>query len=97
MTVHAAKGLEFEVVAVPDLGRGLAQGERPAATSSSAGSPAGAAAAPAARFGMRLALPAAKSFGLWELAELNGENVVEAEAEEGCRWSTSPRPGRRSG
>ncbi len=36
------------------------------------------------RFGLRLAFPTAKSFGVWELEELNREEK-EAEAEESCR------------
>jgi ATP-dependent helicase/nuclease subunit A len=83
MTVHAAKGLEFPVVAVPDLGRALSAGERwedivLGRLSSNGDSP------PQARFGMRLALPASKSFGVWELVELSREGMAEA-AEEGCR------------
>jgi ATP-dependent helicase/nuclease subunit A len=83
MTVHAAKGLEFPVVAVPDLGRALSAGERwedivLGRLSSNEDSP------PQARFGMRLALPASKSFGVWELVELSREGMAEA-AEEGCR------------
>jgi ATP-dependent helicase/nuclease subunit A len=83
MTVHAAKGLEFPVVAVPDLARGLAQGERPGDVVIGR-LDGGGSGAPAARMGLRLALPAAKSFGVWEFHELNEENVVEA-AEEGAR------------
>ena len=79
MTVHAAKGLEFPVVAVPDLGRGLAQGEYPGDVL--LGRLDGDEAP---RFGLRLALPAASSFGVWELHELHAENVAEA-AEEGGR------------
>ncbi len=37
-----------------------------------------------ARFGLRLAFPTAKSFGVWELTELDAEEK-EAEAEESCR------------
>ncbi len=79
MTVHAAKGLEFDVVAVPDLGRDLNAGHshsditigRPSADGSR-------------RFGMRLAFPARRQVGLWELVDLNTAES-EAEAEEGCR------------
>ncbi len=83
MTVHAAKGLEFPVVAVPDLARGLAQGERPGdVVIGRLGG--GSGGAPTVRMGLRLALPAARSFGVWEFHELNDESVVEA-AEEGAR------------
>jgi ATP-dependent exoDNAse (exonuclease V) beta subunit len=79
MTVHAAKGLQFPVVAVPDLGRALNAGHRHAdlviGPERDDGPP---------RFGMRLAFASESSVPLWELVELNTlEN--EAEAEEGCR------------
>ena len=81
MTVHAAKGLEFPVVAVPDLGRPLGGGHGwsdvvigPRPTDPDAPQ----------RFGMRLAFPSSDSFGLWELVELSREEN-EADAEEGCR------------
>ena len=78
MTIHAAKGLEFPVVAVPDLGRRLTGG----------GSPDIAIGHPDAsgrrRFGMRLASPAAPSERLWDLSELL-EEEAQADAEEGCR------------
>ena len=82
MTVHAAKGLQFPVVAVPDLGRGLAAGHRRGDLV--IGPPPEPGDAGPHRFGMRLAFPAAKSFGLWELTDLN-EAEGAAEAEEGCR------------
>ena len=80
MTVHGAKGLEFPVVAVPELDRVLDIAHnsediwigRP----SDDGSPA--------RFGLRLAFPTPKSIGAWELTELDAEEK-EAEAEESCR------------
>ncbi len=80
MTVHGAKGLEFPVVAVPELDRALQAGHRNAdiwiGRVSDEGEPC--------RFGLRLAFPTAKSFGVWELEELNSEEK-EAEAEESCR------------
>ena len=81
MTVHAAKGLEFPVVAVPDLGRRLNAGHQSAdvVIGPAAGEETGGE-----RFGMRLAFPAAKSVGLWELVELSDE-ASAAESEEGCR------------
>ena len=79
MTVHAAKGLEFPVVAVPDLGRELNAGHH--AADIVIGSPS---ADGSRRFGMRLAFPSAGSLGLWELTDLN-KAESEAEAEEGCR------------
>jgi ATP-dependent helicase/nuclease subunit A len=83
MTVHAAKGLEFEVVAVPDLGRPLAGGER-GGDIVVGRLQLGDDGMPEARYGLRLALPAARSFGVWELNELHREILAEA-AEEGAR------------
>jgi ATP-dependent helicase/nuclease subunit A len=80
MTVHGAKGLEFPVVAVPDLDRGLAAGHR--SSDIWIGRP-GAQGGPA-RFGLRLAFPTRESLGVWELTELDAEEK-EAEAEESCR------------
>ncbi len=78
MTVHAAKGLEFDVVAVPDLQRGLAKGHR-AGDLAIAGNGSGPA-----RFGMRLAFPSSESVGLWELHGLHAEESTK-ESEEGAR------------
>lgn len=78
MTVHAAKGLQFGVVAVPDLGRRLNAGHRHGDLVIGPGGDV------AARFGMRLAFASQSSLGLWELYELNSQDG-EAEAEEGCR------------
>ena len=79
MTVHAAKGLEFGVVAVPDLQRGLAAGHRHADVLIDSGR-----ADRLPRFGMRLAFESSKSFGLWELHDLNAEEQTK-EREEGAR------------
>ena len=79
MTVHAAKGLEFDVVAVPDLGRELNAGHSHADITIGSPSREGSR-----RFGMRLAFPARRQVGLWELVDLN-RTESEAEAEEGCR------------
>jgi ATP-dependent helicase/nuclease subunit A len=79
MTVHAAKGLQFPVVAVPDLGRALNAGHHPGDLVIGPPSDDGER-----RFGMRLAFPSAGSVGLWELVDLNTAES-EAEAEEGCR------------
>ncbi|MGH2954794.1 MAG: UvrD-helicase domain-containing protein [Solirubrobacterales bacterium] len=83
MTVHAAKGLEFPVVAVPDLARGLGEGERPGDVIIGR-LERGQDGSPRARVGIRLAFPASESFGAWELYELARENAEEA-AEEGAR------------
>ncbi len=91
MTVHAAKGLEFPVVAVADLGRGLGAGgsdgdvaigriEADPQATGAARREAGARA----RFGMRLPIAAAESLRLWELVELCQEER-RAEIEEACR------------
>ena len=82
MTVHAAKGLQFPVVAVPDLGRGLAAGHRNADLV--IGPPPGPSSPSRTASGCGSRFAAAKSFGLWELTDLNEAESV-AEAEEGCR------------
>ena len=92
MTVHAAKGLQFPVVAVADLGRGLGIGGRPGdlvigRVDEAAGAAHDGGAGrdrPRARFGMRLAIAAAESLRLWELVELCEEEQA-AEIEEACR------------
>jgi ATP-dependent helicase/nuclease subunit A len=81
MTVHAAKGLQFPVVAVPDLGRTLSAGHT---WSDVMLGPAPANGNRAQRFGMRLVFPSEDSFGLWELVGLNREER-DAATEEGCR------------
>jgi ATP-dependent helicase/nuclease subunit A len=78
MTVHAAKGLEFDVVAVADLQRGLAKGHRAGDLAIAADGTGGA------RFGMRLAFPSSESVGLWELHDLHAEESTK-ESEEGAR------------
>jgi ATP-dependent exoDNAse (exonuclease V) beta subunit len=83
MTVHAAKGLEFPVVAVADLGRGLAAGG--GSSGIAIGRLEGELGDTAdARFGMRLSRAGAESLRLWELVELEREER-EADAEEACR------------
>ncbi len=83
MTVHAAKGLEFPVVAVADLGRGLGSGSR--APDIAIGRFEGEVGDPgAASFGMRLPAPAGESLRLWDLVELC-EADRDAEIEEACR------------
>jgi ATP-dependent exoDNAse (exonuclease V) beta subunit len=83
MTVHAAKGLEFPVVAVADMGRALGAGfANPnllvGRLPGPVGDPAGA------RFGMRVPVAAADSLRLWELVELS-ETESAAEVEEALR------------
>ena len=80
MTVHGAKGLEFPVVAVPDLDRALCAGHR----SGDIWIGRLDAEGKQARFGLRLAFPTAASLGVWELTELDAEEK-QAEAEESCR------------
>ncbi len=73
MTVHAAKGLEFPVVAVADMGRGLgAAFAYPDLVVSGS------------RFGMRVPVAAADPLRLWELVELC-ESEADAEVEEALR------------
>jgi ATP-dependent helicase/nuclease subunit A len=83
MTVHAAKGLEFPVVAVADLGRGLGAGSR--APDIAIGRLEREVGDPSeARFGMRLPIAAAESLRLWELVDLCEEDTA-AEVQEACR------------
>ena len=71
MTVHAAKGLQFPVVAVPDLGRRLNAGHQHADVVIGSPPDEDAGREEAQRFGMRLAFPSEKSLGLWELVDLS--------------------------
>jgi ATP-dependent helicase/nuclease subunit A len=83
MTVHAAKGLEFPVVAVADLGRRLGAGF--AYPDLVVGRLAGSATEPGeARFGMRVPVAAGDPLRLWELVALCEEEVA-AEVEEALR------------
>ena len=80
MTVHAAKGLEFPVVAVADLGRAPTAGSR--APDLALGRLPGEVGDPdGARFGMRLPVAAGDSLRLWELVELCEEDEREQAAE----------------
>jgi ATP-dependent exoDNAse (exonuclease V) beta subunit len=76
MTVHNAKGLEFEVVAVPDLSRSLLAGSRPPLLV------LGREAPP--RVGMQLRRLGSASINLYDYAELC-EEAKERDAEEGLR------------
>jgi len=83
MTVHAAKGLEFPVVAVADMGRGLGAGfAHPdlivGRLPGPVGDPTGAP------FGMRLPVAAGDSLRLWQLVELS-DAEASAEVEEALR------------
>jgi len=79
MTVHGAKGLEFPVVAVPDLGRSLSAGHRAGDLRIGRLGDDGRG-----KLGLRLRFPASDPLGVWELDELEREER-EAEAEEVCR------------
>jgi ATP-dependent helicase/nuclease subunit A len=87
MTVHAAKGLEFPVVAVADLGRGLLLGGRPPAVridradddhDQDDGEPS------TPRIGIQLARFGAKAVPLYAYDELR-EEAEREEAAETCR------------
>jgi ATP-dependent helicase/nuclease subunit A len=82
MTVHAAKGLEFPVVAVADLGRRLLAPRRPSVridrTEGDPDEPS------PARVGVRLARFGAKSVPLYAYDELIAEAELD-EAAESCR------------
>jgi ATP-dependent exoDNAse (exonuclease V) beta subunit len=86
MTVHAAKGLEFPVVAVADLGRRLLHaGPGPGVRVDDQGAdpaPDGEPAPP--RMGIRLARFGATAVGLFDYDELADE-AEAAEAAESCR------------
>ena len=79
MTVHGAKGLEFPVVAVPELDRQLDAAHSWADIR--IGSPADGTGQ---RFGFRVVYPTSAAVRCWELTELDAEEK-EAEAEESCR------------
>ena len=80
MTVHGAKGLEFEVVAVADLGRNLQLGWSPLRVQPGEEGPEGGELA---RVGVqlgRLGRPAARLHDYQELADLAAERDAEEEA-----------------
>ncbi len=79
MTVHAAKGLEFPVVAVADVGRGLGMGFRdPDLIVGRLPGPVGDVTG--APFGMRLPMAAGDSLRLWRVVELcDAESAAEIE------------------
>ncbi|MEK6277787.1 MAG: UvrD-helicase domain-containing protein [Actinomycetota bacterium] len=76
MTIHNAKGLEFPVVAVADLGRGLLQGGRPTDLN------LGGADDAKPRVGMRLARLGYPSLNLYQRDALHEEAQQLAAAEE---------------
>jgi ATP-dependent exoDNAse (exonuclease V) beta subunit len=78
MTIHSAKGLEFPVVAVADLGRGLLLGGWPAALNLGRGREG------EKRVGMRLARLGAPSISLYE-QDLLLEQANELDAAEALR------------
>ena len=81
MTVHAAKGLEFEVVAVADLGRNLQLGWSPLRVATRRGGPRAEASRPAsASSSGASAAPAERLHDYQELTELAAERDAEEEA-----------------
>jgi ATP-dependent exoDNAse (exonuclease V) beta subunit len=76
MTVHNAKGLEFDVVAVPDLSRGLLAGTRPPLVTIGRAEPP--------RVGMQLRRLGSGSVNLYDYAALC-EETRERDSEEGLR------------
>jgi len=76
MTVHNAKGLEFDVVAVPDLSRSLLAGARPPLLILGREQPP--------RVGMQLRRLGSGAINLYDYAEL-GEEARQRDAEEGLR------------
>jgi ATP-dependent exoDNAse (exonuclease V) beta subunit len=81
MTVHTAKGLEFPVVAVADLGRSLGAGRGPLLRMEPAAGTASAGEGEAMRVGLRLARLGRKSIPILDYPELE-ERAVEREREE---------------
>ncbi|MDQ3103165.1 MAG: UvrD-helicase domain-containing protein, partial [Actinomycetota bacterium] len=88
MTIHAAKGLEFETVAVADLGRGLCTGGQPPelrlAFDAETIAVASGEGPPPARVGLRLARAGAGSIDTEGYGSL-GEDAADSEAEESGR------------
>ncbi len=88
MTVHAAKGLEFETVAVADLGRRLCIGGQPPELRIDFDAEEAAAARdegpPPARVGLRLARAGAGAIDTEGYSRLN-DDAADAEAEESGR------------
>jgi ATP-dependent exoDNAse (exonuclease V) beta subunit len=86
MTVHAAKGLEFGVVAVAELRRTLlaAPGGTDIRLGQQDGAGNGRNGAASLRVGIRLPRAGRESLTLWDYDELHGE-AAEAEAQEECR------------
>ncbi|MGC1165195.1 MAG: PD-(D/E)XK nuclease family protein, partial [Solirubrobacterales bacterium] len=76
MTVHNAKGLEFDVVAVPDLSRSLLAGARPPLLTLGREQPP--------RVGMQLRRLGSGAINLFDYAELR-EEEKQRDAEEGLR------------
>ena len=76
MTVHNAKGLEFDVVAVPDLSRSLLAGARPPLLTLGREQPP--------RVGMQLRRLGSGAINLFDYADLC-EEAKERDAEEGLR------------
>jgi ATP-dependent exoDNAse (exonuclease V) beta subunit len=76
MTVHNAKGLEFDVVAVPDLSRSLLAGARPPLLTLGREQPP--------RVGMQLRRLGSASVNLYDYAELC-EEAKQRDSEEGLR------------
>ncbi len=76
MTVHNAKGLEFDVVAVPDLSRSLLAGARPPLLTLGREQPP--------RVGMQLRRLGSGAINLFDYAELV-EEAKQRDAEEGLR------------
>jgi ATP-dependent exoDNAse (exonuclease V) beta subunit len=79
MTIHAAKGLEFDCVAVADLGRRLSGGGHPPSLRLAYGEDG-----EAPRVGLRLARAGAATIDLAGYRELN-DRAADAEAEESGR------------
>ncbi len=87
MTIHAAKGLEFDCVAVADLGRKLSSGNQPPylrLAFEADGDSLAEAEAPAPRIGLRLARAGAKAIDHAGYRQLNFD-ASDAEAEESGR------------
>ena len=90
MTVHNAKGLEFEVVAVPDLARSLLAGGR--APLLALGREERAAGRDCSCAGS-----AAAAINLYDYGELLRGGAASATPRRACASSTSPPPAPGSG